>query len=469
MTHSATSQFTQDGKKAPALLVKKQNPKKTIKFLAAILAAIGSVGYYTTVWQNQPQAAANVLQLSGRIDGYETEIGVKRSGRIELITVREGEAVTKGQKLIQLDDSNDRILEGQLRSAEAQIATARSQEQQAKAEIERVKAQIEQVESQIEEAQINFQQSQGNAQGAIAQANSEVATAKAQLVQAQAQIKLAEAELNLAQTNRDRYVKLVGEGAINQQQFDRSQTTLETAIATLEGRKATLNAAAEQLNAAQGNLTQAQTSALNPSIRNAQIEALQRKQKQNYAQLNVANAQLQATQAQVKEAQALQQQIVTQIEDSQKDLNVVSPIDGVVTARNVEPGAVVTSQSKILQLVDPNTVYLRGFIPEGDIGKVRLGQETNIFLDSAPQNPLKGKVIAIDPQASFTPENIYFKKDRVRQVVGIRISVQNPSGCFNPNQPYTGTDLPCAKIGMPADAEIRLKVQESEQQANEIL
>lgn len=461
MTHSITSQFTNEQKKAPALLAKQQNRQKPMKLLIAILAVMGGVGYYA-LWQNQPQAAANALQLSGRIDGYETEIGVKRSGRIELITVREGEAVKKGQKLVKLDDSNDQILQGQLGSAEAQIAAARSQEKQAKAEIERVKAQIEQVESQIQEAQINFQQSQGNAQGKIAQAASQVAAAKAQLVQAQAQIKLAQAQLKLAKTNRDRYAKLVGEGAINQQQFDQAQTTLETAIATVEARKATVNAAAEKLNAAQGNLTQAKTSALNPSIRNAQIKTLQRKQKQNHAQLNAAHAQLQATQAQVKEAQAFKQQIATQIQDAQKDLNVVSPIDGVVTARNVEPGAVVSNQSKILKLVDPNTVYLRGFIPEGDIGKVRVGQKTKIFLDSAPQHPLQGKVIAIDPQASFTPENIYFPKDRVRQVVGIRISVQNPAGCFNPDQPYIGTDLPCAKIGMPADAEILLQVKQSQ-------
>lgn len=96
-------------------------------------------------------------------------------------------------------------------------------------------------------------------------------------------------------------------------------------------------------------------------------------------------------------------------------------------------------------------------MPEGDIGKVRVGQQTKIFLDSAPKKPLEGKVISIDPQASFTPENIYFQKDRVRQVVGVRISIENPSGCFQPEQPYTDSDLPCAKIGMPGDAEIKLR------------
>ena len=88
---------------------------------------------------------------------------------------------------------------------------------------------------------------------------------------------------------------------------------------------------------------------------------------------------------------------------------------------------------------------------------MRLGQITKIFLDSALEKPLNGKVISIDPQASFTPENIYFQKDRVRQVIGVRIQVENPQGCFNPENPYKESDLPCAKIGMPADAEIRLQ------------
>ena len=142
---------------------------------------------------------------------------------------------------------------------------------------------------------------------------------------------------------------------------------------------------------------------------------------------------------------------------STKTNNVISPLDGVINARSVEPGAIVSNQTKILTIVDTKNIYLRGFIPEGDIGKVRLGKTTKIFLDSALEKPLNGKVIAIDPQASFTPENIYFQKDRVRQVIGVRIQIENPQGCFNPENPYKESDLPCAKIGMPVDAEIKLQ------------
>ncbi len=159
-----------------------------------------------------------------------------------------------------------------------------------------------------------------------------------------------------------------------------------------------------------------------------------------------AYAQLQAAQADVRNAQAAQQQIQAQI----AYLNVTSPINGVVTARNVEPGAVVSNGKVLLTVIDLNSVYLRGFIPEGQIGKVRVGQEAKVYLDSNPKQPLGAKVAVVDPEASFTPENIYFRDDRVRQVFGVKLTIANPADC-------SSNGSGCAKPGMPADAEIILK------------
>ncbi|HIK03919.1 MAG TPA: efflux RND transporter periplasmic adaptor subunit [Trichormus sp. M33_DOE_039] len=447
------------------LLKKPQQRKPPVPLLIGGLLLVSGIGY--ALWRSQPQGLANALKVSGRIEGYETEIGVKRAGRIESIAVREGAAVKQGQELIKLDDTDDQLLQEQLRGAEARVTAAQYDEQQAISDVERVAREIQEINSQINEAKLNWRQSQGDSTGRIAQAQSNVAAAQATLVQAQAQVKQAAAEVNLAKINRDRYAQLVKEGAINQQQFDQAQTTLDTAIATLEARQAAVNAERQQLSAALGALTQAKTTGLNPDIRNTQFVALIRRQQQSYAQLKSAQAKVKSAQAKVNDAQASKQQILTQIADSKKDLNVISPLDGVVTARSVEPGAIVSSQTNILTIVDPKTVYFRGFIPEGDIGKVRLGQTAKIFIDSAPNKPLEGKVIAIDPQASFTPENIYFQKDRVRQVVGIRVEVQNPDGCFNPENPYTGSDFPCAKMGMPADAEIDLEAGSKRQETGD--
>ena len=307
---------------------KQQKGKKLIPLLLGLLVVGGGISY--VVWRNQPQTSINILKLSGRIEGYETEIGVKRSGRIESIALREGAYVKKGQELVKLDDSNDQLLQEQLRGSEARVTSAQSDEQQAIADVDRVQSELEQINSQITEAKLNLQQSQGDTQGRIQQAKSNVAAAKAQLLQAQAQIKQTEAEVKLARINRDRYTQLIKEGAINQQQFDQSQTTLDTVIATLEARQAAVNAAREQLSAIQGALTQTQTTGFNPGIRNAQLEALSRKKDQSFAQMKSAQAKVRSAHGKVRDALASKQQIFTQIEDSKKDLNVVSPLEDVL-------------------------------------------------------------------------------------------------------------------------------------------
>ncbi len=438
----------------PAHSSKAKRPPKPL-LLLPIALVLGGVGY--GVWRYLSHSDGNKLRLSGRIEVYETDLGVKRAGRVESVAVREGAAVRKGQVLVTLDNSNDQLLQDQLRGAEARVLSAQQEAEQARSEIVRVQSSIAELNSQIQEGQLNVQQSQGDTQGRIFQSRSQGAAAKAQLAQAEAQATQKKAELKLATANRDRYAALIKEGAVNQQQFDQTQTALETAEATYQSQLAAVEAARQQLSAAEGSFTQTKSTGLNPTIRNAQLDALIQRREQSKAQLGVAQAQLRAAEARVKDAQAAKEQIITQIKDSKQDLNVVSPLDGIVTARSVEPGKVVDSQSKLLTLIDPKTVYLRGFLPQGEIGNVRVGQAVRVYLDSATNKPLNGKVIAIDSQASFTPENIYFQQDRVKQVVGVRISVENPQGCNNPTSPYADNGLPCAKQGMPADADIILK------------
>jgi HlyD family secretion protein len=431
---------------------KRKGPPKPLLLLPIVVVA-GSIGY--AIWQSLPRTV-NRLTFSGRVEVYETDIGVKRAGRVESVLVREGAMVKRGTPLVTLDNSNDQVLQDQVRGAEARILTAQQEVEQARSEIASAKSDIAQVESQILEASLNVQQSQGDSQGRIGQARSQVAAAKAQLLQAEAQATQSAAEQKLAAANRDRYAALITQGAINQQEYDQTETTLLTAAANYQARLAAVNAAREQYSAAAGGYIQTQSTKLNPNIRSAQLAALNERRKQNQAKLKVAVAKLRAAEANVKDAKASQQQLKTQLQDSQRDSNVVSPIHGIVTARSVEPGKVVDSQSTLLTLIDPKTVYFRGFLPQGDIGHVRLGQLVKIRLDSAIDKPLQGKVIAIDPQASFTPENIYFQADRVKQVVGVRVSVENPDGCNNPNNPYAANGKPCAKQGMPGDAEILL-------------
>jgi HlyD family secretion protein len=111
-----------------------------------------------------------------------------------------------------------------------------------------------------------------------------------------------------------------------------------------------------------------------------------------------------------------------------------------VATRTAEPGEVITPGTPVITLVDLNKVYLRGFVPEGQIGKVKSGQPARVYLDSNPKQPIDAYVSRIDPQATFTPENTYFREDRVKQVVGLKLQLKGGFGY--------------AKPGMPADGEI---------------
>jgi HlyD family secretion protein len=432
-----------------------------------LLIFIALIGLGILAWrQFGPQPVSDVLKLSGRIEADETDVGVKTGGRIVSISVREGDVVKTGQVIAEIAD--DEIPE-QLRAATAQVASAQQEEQQAKLD-------IQVAGSRIRESQLGVQQSEGDATGRISQAKSTVAAAKetiatrqAEVSQAQAQIDQAQAQVDqarfqlrqaqaafkLAQADRNRYASLLAQGATSQQRYDVAQTTLETASATVEtatagianaaatvatarsardARESAVNAARDQLAASQGSLTQTESAGLNPAIRGNQLEALVQQQQQ-------ASSRLLAAQSKVKTARANQDQIQRKIDA----LKVKSPIDGIVQSRPLEPGAVVTTGKTLITLINPQTMYLRGFIPSGDLNSnnVHVGMRAKVFLDGSPNAPLMAKLTAIDPNASFTPENIYFKNDRVRQVFGVKLAIEQSQGL--------------AKPGMPADAEISLK------------
>lgn len=425
-------QSTDSSEKSVPASEKRRKPNPVVAL--AIGLAIAGIGY--TLWRLVPRPEATTMRLSGRIEADETDIGAKTGGRVSTITVREGDPVQKNQVVAELTDEE---VPEQLRAATADIAAARQEEQQAKQD-------VAVAESRIQEAQLNLQQSKGDTTGRINQASSTVSAANAQLAQAQAQVKQAEADLKQTEAQlrldvktRDRYAQLVAEGAIDQQQFDQTQTTvettqakIETAKATLLSRQAAVAAARDQFNAAQGGLTQVQTTGFNPEIRSAQLLGF-------YQQRQQATAKLAAAQAKINNKIAAQQQLQKRLDS----LTIKSPIQGVVTARPIEPGAVVATGRTLLTVIDLNAVYLRGYIPEGEIGKVRVGQTAQVFLDSNPKQPLSAKVTLIDSKAAFTPENIYFRNDRVKQVFGIKLTILNPGGF--------------AKPGMPADGEINLK------------
>jgi HlyD family secretion protein len=263
-----------------------------------------------------------------------------------------------------------------------------------------------------------------------------VETAQALVQQEEARVGEAKALLEQSRVDRDRYASLASVGAVDQQRAELARNTYDTAAAALESRKVAVEEARRAVKVAQGKLSQARTTVLNPGRQQTQIARLQ-------DQLAQSRNLLAAAQADVRTAIASQKLIQSRL----NNLTVFSPINGIVTVRNIELGTVILPTRPLLRVVDFKTVYFRGFIPEGNLRQVKVGQPANVFLDSDRyhKQPLKAHISAIDAQASFTPENIYFQRDRVQQVFGLKLAIEQPGSL--------------AKPGMPADAEIPLLLQ----------
>jgi HlyD family secretion protein len=179
-------------------------PKSNLRPLLVVgLLAIGIAGGW---WYYSTRPKAGPLQLSGRIEGYETDIGAKVTGRIDFVAVREGDPVKKGQVIVRMDDAE---VKAQLEGANARLTAAQQQERQAR-------VQLAVTNSQIQESQLNVEQAQGDSKGRIFQAQANVASAQAQLQQAEAQVNQARAELRLANLDRERFRQLTEEGAAPQ-------------------------------------------------------------------------------------------------------------------------------------------------------------------------------------------------------------------------------------------------------------
>jgi len=198
---------------------------------------------------------------------------------------------------------------------------------------------------------------------------------------------LATAEHHLATARRDdqRYEALVREGTIPVQRREQAANILAEA----EGRVAALNAA----------LTQA----------DASIEALDK---------------------------------TVQLAESQLAKTVITaPLSGTVLTKSIEVGELAMPGRPIATLVDLERVELKIYIPEQQIGKLRLGSEARARTDAFPDRYMAARVSRIDSQAQFTPRDIHMPDERVRLVFGVTLTLDNREGRLKP--------------GMPADAWVR--------------
>jgi HlyD family secretion protein len=292
---------------------------------------------------------------------------------------------------------------------------ARATLAQAEARAAGARGEIAVLDEQLVHTQLQTDQAKVDAAGRVRQAEAELAAAEAQLAE-------RKAAYQLALFDKDAYMRLAQSGAVSERQG-------RQAASTADQQAAAVAAAERRVEAAAGGLATAKASLSNSDIRAAETAGVRRQIAQQNANILSAMAQIEQARAQLTEAEA-----------NRQDLVIRAPFAGTVITRAAEPGEVVMAGTAIVTLVDLRSVYLRGYVPEGRIGEVKAGQPARVYLDSDPERPIDAVVSRIDPQATFTPENTYFREDRVKQVVGVKLQLKGAFGF--------------AKPGMPADGEI---------------
>ncbi|MCC7420955.1 MAG: efflux RND transporter periplasmic adaptor subunit [Planctomycetaceae bacterium] len=362
-------------------------PRRIAAFLALAIVLTSAL-----VWS---QWKGDRVKVSGFVEADEIRVGSRVGGRVAKVSVIEGATVKKGDVLLEFEPFD-------LREQKAQAAALLAQRQR---DYEKMNAGNRPEE--VAQAQARMQQLQANL------AKLKAGPRKQEIAAAKAELQLAEAELVRARMNNDRVQALFKNGAATPDQRDQAQTEFRVASATVTVRTEHLQLLEEGTRPEDIDQAEAQ-------LREATEAA-------NLAKIGFRQEDIMAAKAAMESARAA----LEAIDRKMQELTVVSPVDGIVEAVELQPGDLVAPNAPALSMVDMTTLRVRAYVPENHLG-VQLGQELDVRVDSYPKRTFKGKVTFIARQAEFTPGNVQTPEERSKQVFRVRIELDNHEKLLRP-------------------------------------
>lgn len=322
---------------------------------------------------------SGLIQVSGRIESDRVTLASKVMGRVTAIRVREGSETRLHETMALLDD----------RTALAQLAESRAAAEAAASQVTSARSALAVLRREVPNA---------------------IAAAEAGLAASQANQRQAGSTAEQSALDSARAQELVKDHLIDTQSAQRAALALKVAQ---EQRAA---ADAEERKAGQV-LEDARVGPLRIRAQEASLAALESAQKQ--------------AQAHAEEIQSLLD-----------ELTIAAPLAATVTGRFVNIGEVVNVGTPLYELVDLDNLYLQVYVPEAQIGKVRLGLPAQVFTDAFPGRSFPATVRYIASRAEFTPKEVQTTDERVKLVYEVRLYLDaNPEHRLTP--------------GLPCDAMIR--------------
>lgn len=390
--------------------------KKRIIVIAVVLVAVGVAAVYALRgWGRGP---SNRIMISGNLELTEVNIAFKTAGRLIERNVDEGDGVKKGQIVARLD--RDQLVAQRAREA-AGLASAEAQLAQAETSVQWQKASLM---ADVEQKQADL----GSNESKLLELKN--GSRPQEIQEARAAVDAAQSEWTRAKRDWDRAQTLYKNDDISTEQNDQFRSRWQNAEAALKQakeRSALVEAGprAEVVEAASGQVRRARG-----AVKVAEANGFEvKRREQELAVRRAAIAQSRAN--------------IALIDSQLADTVAVSPVDGVVLVKSADVGEVLAPGTTVVTVGDIDHPWLRGYVDEKDLGRVKLGAKAQITTDSYPKKAYWGRVSFIASEAEFTPKQIQTQQERVKLVYRIKIDVDNPQHELKSN--------------MPADAEIVLE------------
>jgi HlyD family secretion protein len=398
---------------------------KRIRF-AAIILVVGAAVAIGIPWYAKSASAvpSSGIATSGFIEAIDVNLSPEVSGRIVAISASEGDSIEAGRPVIMLDAS---LLSVQKRQAEVNLSLAQANLKQsslAKDGAERAWVNARDVllkiaQANLDEAnntftKITYPYTYSTFAFDVPTAVAAINDAQRQLNQAQTWLKEGPSSDNYAQA-WDQFTKALDNLIKAQERLLRGQgidVFLAQGIPTSDFW--TLRTAQLEMNKAE------------LAVQGASFAI-----DQAYTAYQQAANGIDIAQKQVDQSQLAIDLINVQI----NKLTVNSPISGTIAAKNAEVGEIAQAGAPILLVTQLDNVTLSAYVPEKQIGLVKLGQNAQVSVDSYPDTTFTGQVTYISPRAIFTPANIQLKDEREKTVFTVKISLSNPDRKLKPGMP----------------------------------
>jgi multidrug resistance efflux pump len=342
---------------------------KRALYLIAVLAIVIAASSFSFTWFSR---ADRELIASGTLEARNINLGSKTGGRIVQVLVREGERVQPKQLLIVLDDAE----------LTARLTQARGRVGQAQANLDKL-------------VRGSRPEDIAEARAAALLGESDKGFRNAEVAQAHADLERAQADAVNAERNFQRIKRLVAKRAESREAYDDAEAKLRMAQAQVRSQQHAVAAAEGRLRAAKAVRERAEHGS-----RQEDIEAAR-------AELTLAEGELREAEARLAEHE------------------VHSPAAGVIEVMDLRPGDLVQPNAVLIKMLEPDQLYVMVYVPETRIGGVRLGQTAEVRVDAYPGETFTGKVEQIRQQAEFLPRNVQTPEERVHQVIGVKLRVDN--------------------------------------------